>query len=549
MSLFIEPILAFFEGMALIISPCILPILPLVLSASIDGGRRRPFGIIIGFSIAFSLFTFASRKLVNLLGIQPEIIQYVSLILIALFALILLSNKLSEKFNLYTQNIANIGGKVSGPNNQDGLMSGIIVGSLIGLVWLPCAGPILAVVLVQIIRQQTDFQSFLIILFFAIGSGVPMLIISLIGRKVMKKINFFTKHATKIRKVFGIIILLSIVFIVTNTQAQFLFSSDKKTMEQSSSGLQDALDKPYPAPAFSDIQGWINSNPLEISGLKGKVVLIDFWTYSCINCIRTLPYITKWDQKYRDKGLVIIGVHSPEFEFEKNINNVKAAVLSNNIKYPVALDSNLGTWINFNNSYWPAHYLIDKNGQVVYTHFGEGKYDVTENNIRFLLGMDKATTDNTETSNFNFEQTPETYLGFARAERYVGEQLPVKNTSAKYEFPINISNNSWALEGNWKIEDEKITSTDKNASLRLNFKAKKVFLVLGTANDKPIDVKILFNNKVINDMAGKDVHNGIITVNQHTLYELINQPEFKSGFLEIQSSEPGLEAYAFTFGG
>jgi cytochrome c biogenesis protein CcdA/thiol-disulfide isomerase/thioredoxin len=378
--------LAFIEGLAVVASPCILPVLPLVLSTSINSGKARPFGIIAGFIAAFSAFVLLSRQIVIALHVDPDVIRYVSLTLLFVLGLVLLFEKLSELFSRLTQMAANLGSKV-GAGNEGGFASGVVIGALIGLVWTPCAGPILAAVLVQAIRQQTNLQSVSVTLAFAMGAGIPMLVIALTGRKIMSHFGFLAQHTSALRKLFAVLILASVAYLGVGSYAQTFFKSSEPVPLQNVNQLENGLKNPYPAPELKGIQYWLNSKPLTLSDLKGKVVLIDFWTYSCINCVRTLPYITGWDRQYRDKGLVIIGVHAPEFEFEKNVANIKSAMARYGIDYPVAVDNNLETWLNYKNRYWPAHYLIDKNGQVVYTHFGEGDYDVTENNVRYLLGL------------------------------------------------------------------------------------------------------------------------------------------------------------------
>jgi cytochrome c biogenesis protein CcdA/thiol-disulfide isomerase/thioredoxin len=548
---FIEIGLSFFEGLALIASPCILPVLPLIFSTSMDGGRNRPFGIITGFIVAFALFALLSRELVFLFDVNLNYIKNGSLILLALLGIIMLSEKLSEYFSHLTQKISLDVGNVSAVS-KNGFLSGLFVGGLIGLVWTPCAGPILAAVLVQVIRQQNDISAILLILAFAIGAGIPMLLISLTGRKLMTKLSFFKVHANIIRKTLGILILVAVIFIASGLRAQNLFSSpNSNTATQPAKQLQNGLQTPYPAPEFATSDIWLNTpgnKPLTMDALKGKVVLVDFWTYSCINCIRTLPYLNNWYKKYHDKGLVIVGVHAPEFEFEKNKANVVQAIAQDGVRYPVAMDNNLDTWTNFNNQYWPAHYLIDKDGEVVYTHFGEGQYEETENNIRVLLGLNRSNINEEPLADFSINQTPETYLGYERTESFGSPEGIEQDTDKIYSLPSFLPTNNWALSGKWLIQAQHIVSEEANTKLAFNFTAKHVYLVLGSTEKKSIKLAIKLNGYAIKTAAGKDVKNGVVTVQEHRLYELVNQEKSANGLLEIDVSQQGLEAYAFTFG-
>lgn len=538
--------LAFIEGLALIASPCILPVLPLVLSASVDGGKARPFGIITGFVLAFSLFALASKSLVNAFGVDPEILKTASLILLALFGLTLLSSSLSNAFSRMTQKVSALGAGIGQHGNQ-GFLSGIVIGVLIGLVWTPCAGPILASVLVQVIRQTGGMESLIILMFFSAGAAFPMLAIALMGRKILGKIGFITSRTEILRKCFGCIILLSVLVIASGFDFQSVLStSSKNTNARKADRLEKPLASFYQAPEFVGVSNWINSKPLTMEDLKGKVVLVDFWTYSCINCIRTLPYLTAWDDKYKNQGLVIVGIHAPEFEFEKNPENVRKAVLQRSIHYPVALDNKLETWQNFNNRYWPAHYLINREGKVVYTHFGEGEYETTENNIRYLLGLrtsDSKSNIRAETPHTS-GQTPETYLGYERADRFSGEIK--KDMNKVYDYPFALKPDEWALHGSWIVEGQKIVAVTSGAALKMNFHARKVFLVLGSSHGNQIEARVTLNGY---SATGGDIRDGKVKIGSHTLYELVRQDQPARGEIEITAESPGLEAYAFTFGG
>ncbi len=541
--------LAFIEGFALIISPCILPILPIVLSGSLTGNKARPLGIITGFIITFTIVTLFSKALIEFAGINPDTIRNVSFIILALLGIIMISTYLTEKFNLLTQRLANVGSNVKALNNpQSGFGGGLIFGGLIGLIWTPCAGPILAAVIVQVVIQQTTWGSAITVLAFAIGAGLPMLLIALIGRKVMDRFGFFRQHTAFLRKALGFIILLSVIYLVfSSTAVSTNIASPSPVVSSQTEGraLINGLETPYPAPAIAGIDAWINSPPLTLNDLKGKVVLIDFWTYSCINCLRTLPYLKDWYAKYHDKGLVIIGVHSPEFQFEHDLTNVKNAVIKDDILYSVALDNQFVTWQNYHNQYWPAHYLINKQGQVVYEHFGEGEYDVTENNIQFLLGTDMQLTKVSPEKNAAY-QTPETYFGYARSQNFFSNESITKDNAANYTYPGVIPADSWALKGKWIINADKIIAAEAGASIKLEFHANKVYAVMGAA--KNTIVTLALNDKPVTQFAGKDVHNSEVTVSNNQLYSLLDFSSATDGVLELTATEPGLEMYTFTFG-
>lgn len=531
----IQIALAFFEGFALIISPCILPILPIMLSASLTGNRSRPFGIICGFITTFTLFTLFSRFFFQSLHLTPEYLRIASFVLLILLGLIMLSDYLTEKFNIATNRLLNVGNSFQSVNNQEGgFFSGLLFGGLVGIIWTPCAGPILAAVIVQVIIQHSSLMSLLTVVAFAVGAGIPMLLIALFGRNVLQHFDFFRNHASIIRKILGLIILASVLAMIFLPADFFVPTSSENTTSITQNKLVDGLETTYQAPEIIGISEWLNSPPLNISELKDKVILIDFWTYSCINCIRTLPFIKDWYAKYHDKGLVIIGVHTPEFLFEHDVNNIKKAVASFGIKYPVAIDNDFKTWQNYQNQYWPAHYLINKEGKVVYVHFGEGDYSITENNIRFLLGINSLAPMKQDQI-FSSQMTPETYLGYERMANFASVERILSNRIGNYSYPTVLAMNQWALQGLWTINADKIVSGGINSSIKLHYYAKSVYAVMGAS--VPMKIKI-----VVADNP-KDV-----LINEHKLYTIVDNSTLTDGEVEIICPSPGVEAYTFTFG-
>lgn len=543
--------LAFLEGFALIISPCILPILPIILSGSLTGNKNRPLGIITGFIITFTIVTLFSKALIAALNINPDTLRHISFGILLLLGVMMVSTYLTDKFNLFTQRLTRVGSSLESVNNpQTGFLSGLLFGGLVGIIWTPCAGPILAAVIVQVVIQKTTLSSLVVILAFAIGAGLPMLLIALIGRGVLAQFSFIRNHTELFRKLLGLIIIASVLFLIVNPEGVTYspMNNLRNPTQSSNSLLVNGLAKPYPAPPIEGISAWINSPPLQLDQLKNKVVLIDFWTYSCINCIHTLPYLKDWYEKYHDKGFIIIGIHSPEFEFERNLDNVKNAVAKLGIVYPVALDNNFITWQNYHNRYWPAHYLIDKGGNVVYEHFGEGEYDVTENNIRYLLNLSKENPTTNVEETYSKEQTPETYLGYRRATRFASPTKILQDKPAIYSNSKLLPKDYWTLTGNWIINGDKIISASSGASIKLHFNAVKVYAVMGAPPSHKINLKLFLNGKPVTNQAGKDVSNSIVSVSSNQLYSLIELPHENEGILELTATAPGLEIYTFTFG-
>ena len=537
----LDIILGFFEGLALIISPCILPILPIMLAGSVTGSKKRPLGITAGFVVTFTVFAFFSRQLVQYSGIDLNIIRSIAYTILLILGFVLLSNWLTNQFERFAQRLIGSNSRFTTLNDPQGdFINGFLFGGLVAIVWTPCAGPILAAVIVQTVLQKSGVMSFFTLLAFAFGAAVPMLLIAMYGKQLINRFNILKTKSIFFRKLMGIIILASVGWMIIQEHVGIAPTTIQSNIKVATR-LQDGLWAPYPAPAIGGIDAWINSPPLQLSALKGNVVLVDFWTYSCINCIRTLPYLKYFYKQYHDKGLVIIGVHTPEFAFEKNPDNVKDAVKRNDIQYPVALDSQFVTWKNFKNHYWHAQYLIDKQGRVVYEHFGEGGEDVTENNIRYLLGIDNlAISHLVREANHSITETPETYLGYARANSSSSPSL-VHDKSANYTFAQVLATNAWSLQGTWQVMPDKIVAKQANAALKIHFHARHVYMVMGNGSQKAIPVSVQLN--------GNKLRLNPILVDKETLYEVVSLDHAADGVLEITSDLPGLEVYTFTFGG
>ncbi len=439
-------------------------------------------------------------------------------------------------------------------------MGGFVLGIALGLIWTPCAGPILAAITTLVATSAVTFETFILVFAYSLGAAIPMFLIIYGGQKAITSSKFLSKHSEGIRQTFGVLMILAAAMIAFHLDVAFqqfaikyipmINVEDQPVVKEALTHLKGKKESAFgqavekyqsefgnlphiaKAPNFAGITDWINTPPLTIEKLKGKVVLVDFWTYSCINCIRTFPYLKSWYQKYKDNGFVIVGVHTPEFAFEKDKENVIDATKRFGILYPVALDNNFATWQAYDNSYWPAHYLIDRDGIVREVHHGEGAYTETENAIRDLLGL--APIKGEEPIASHRAISPETYLGTSRGRSYSSTGIP---------GPDQV-----ALKGPWKKEAEKIISESDESTLSLNFIATRVYLVLGGSSDKPIKVQ-LDGQPLPKQFYTKDMNaEGEILVKEPRKYDIVDlKMQYGRHTLTLQLPK-GIEAYAFTFG-
>lgn len=560
----IQVLFAFLAGILTVGAPCVLPLLPILLGVSIgQKSKTRPLFIALGFVVTFSVAGLALSYLVRQLGISPDAIRNIAVFALGLFAVFMIWPKPFELLAVKMGGAINLAGQTA-QKAGSGNLGGFVLGLILGVVWTPCAGPILASILTLIAIQGSSLSAAILLVAYSLGAGLPMLLIAYGGQYLSGKITGLVKYSTLVQQIFGVLILLLAAAMYfqydTKLQAKLVEKFPGLNLEEKLVGgnLQSAnppivvsgqmpdktnqkpqtvmkikLDNYGPAPEFAGINNWLNTNkPLTLQDLKGKVVLVDFWTYSCINCIRTLPYVTKWYDTYKDQGLVVVGVHTPEFEFEKVTDNVKTAIERFNIHYPVAQDNSYQTWQAYQNQYWPAEYLIDQNGNVVYTHFGEGNYDHTENIIRQLLGMDM--DPNAKTATLGNIQSPEMYFELPRLE-YLTPKQTASAQPKTYALPSELSLNTFALSGNWQFDAEKAVTLGP-AGIRLKFNSGKVFMVASA--QKPITLQISVDGR-----AQKSV-----TVQASQLYTLFDSGDYSEHTIDIQIPEAGFNAFTFTFG-
>ncbi len=576
----------FIAGAATAVSPCVLPVLPIALSAGATGGRRRPLGIVIGLAVSFTFATVALVYVISALGLPNGLLRTFAIVVLIAFGVILMIPPLADRVEAWLSRFAGRAGVAKG---GDGFWSGTAVGASLGIVYAPCAGPILAGVITVSASQTFTAGRLAVALSYGIGSAVVLYFLMLGGRKVVSPL---AKRGNGFQIAMGAVMVLVALamlgnydikfqskiaadlpgFLVDPTESLEGTAAAKTALEdargESSHGVggraAEGNDEPVgpasdlsdygPAPEFVDNQRWFNTpgdRPLTLRSLRGRVVLVDFWTYSCINCLRTLPYLEAWDKRYRKDGLTIVGVHSPEFPFEKDAGNVEEAIQANGIDYPVAQDNDLATWNAWGNQYWPAEYFVDSQGHVRFAHFGEGEYGEKEKVIRELLAeAGKPTGGERKPAVHAIApsaglQTPETYLGAARAERFTNPML----SPGSHEFgdPGQPPANEFAYHGRWRITLESATA-EAGASLDLHFDARRVYMVLGPTGGHAERMKVLLDGRPIPAaLAGADVHGGSVNIDAQRLYDLVDLPRVESHVLTLVP-EAGVEGYSFTFG-
>jgi cytochrome c biogenesis protein CcdA/thiol-disulfide isomerase/thioredoxin len=558
-------LVAFVVGVITAFTPCVLPVLPIILAG---GGtaenRRRPYAIIAGLVTTFTLFTLAGTWIWSELhiGAKYQLRIGVAVLLVASLTLIVpkVGEWLERPFRFLTRRRA---GDLGG---------GFLLGASLGLVFVPCAGILLGAVITNVGTHRVGVESVLVLISFALGTALPMLLVAQGSRRMTTS---FRTHAQTVRVAGGILMAAAAVVIyqgwLENLQTKvpgwtlsaehWLLRGDtaKKelarlqhrpgahprfataqtthlpALQVASARVKVPLNDYGAAPNFMGISHWLNTPGLSLDALRGKVVLIDFWTYSCINCLRTLPHLEAWDKQYGSKGLVIVGVHTPEFAFEHDLGNVTEAVKKLGVRYPVAMDNDYKTWDAYQNEFWPAEYLLDQQGHVRHIHFGEGEYDKTEQDIRLLLraggssGLPRPVPERDTTPTGDI--TPESYLGYFRIERYSGSPLSA-DVERDYHFPESLPRDHFAYDGKWTVGSERIVAGD-GARLRLHFHARQVNLVLGGKGLVAVIV----------DGRAK----GAVRVNGDRLYTLVSTNRITDRTLELAFT-PGVQAYAFTFG-
>ncbi|MDY0744655.1 cytochrome c biogenesis protein DipZ [Paucibacter sp. R3-3] len=592
-------LLAYLGGVLTIVSPCILPVLPFVFSRAHQPFVRSGLPLLVGMGLTFALVASLAAVGGGWVVAANQYGRWVALVLVALFGVTLLWPGLAERL---TRPLVGLGARLSessqGEQGQVRPGASLLLGVATGLLWAPCAGPILGLILTGAALQGASLSTTLLLVAYAAGAATSMAAALLLGGRVFAAMKRALGAGEWVRRALGAAMLAGVGAIAlgldTGVLAQVSTAStggleqrlvDKLAGERPVDAAQGgammaaggammastalangpALPDEGLAPPLAGATEWLNTadgKPLTAESLRGKVVLVDFWTYSCINCLRTLPYVKAWAQKYGPQGLVVVGVHAPEFAFERDLGNVKKALGDLGIEYPVAVDNQYAIWRAFNNRYWPAHYFIDAQGRVRHHHFGEGDEAQSERVIQQLLreaGASQVAQGLTEVSATGVQQeadmaqvrSPETYVGYERAQHFASSPRAVHDQPASYSLPGELPLNGWGLAGNWRVGPESAVSDAKSARIVYRFQARDLHLVLGPGPDgKPVRFKVLIDGQAPGDSHGTDVApDGSGRVTSQRLYQLVRQSgEVREHSFSIEFLDPGAAAYAFTFG-
>jgi cytochrome c biogenesis protein CcdA/thiol-disulfide isomerase/thioredoxin len=573
--------LAYLGGVLTILSPCILPVLPFVFARSDQPFRKSGLPLLGGMSVTFALVASLATVGGGWAVRANQFGRIAALVLFAIFGLTLLFSSLADRIS---RPLVQLGNRLSSNSDANAsVLNSFLLGIGTGLLWAPCAGPILGLILTGAALQGASAHTAILLLSYATGAATSLAVALLAGGRVFAAMKRSLGAEEWIRRVLGVAVLAAVAAAALGLDRGVL----TRLSLASTSGLEQRLvDRFRPGakrivvnqtievssngsgtgvavlPDLSGATAWISTSPLTPASLRGKVVLVDFWTYSCINCLRTLPYIKAWNEKYKDSGLVIIGVHTPEFAFEKDEANVRKAVKDLGITYPVAMDNDYSIWRSFNNEYWPADYFIDATGHIRFHHFGEGAYEESEQWIRALLGeANHAPPPGTATPiaasgaeaapDSDDVQSPETYIGYARAQNFASPGGFNQDDPQLYRTPAELDLNQWALAGKWKDEDQVATSLDAGASISFRFHARDLHLVLGPgADEKPVRFRVTLDGQAPGADHGMDTDaDGYGIVTENRLYQLVRQHgSIHDRTLRIEFLTPGVRAYSFTFG-
>ncbi|MCA2408704.1 cytochrome c biogenesis protein DipZ [Rhizobium leguminosarum bv. viciae 248] len=587
-------IIAYLGGALTILSPCILPILPFVFARAGQPFVRSTLPMLAGMAATFALVATLAAVGGSWAIRANEYGRLAAIVLLALFGASLLSPRFASTLARPVVDLGNnLVNATGGERGTTTVKSALLLGVATGLLWAPCAGPILGLVLTGAALQGANLQTTFLLIAYAAGAASSLAVALLVGGRIFTAMKRSLGVGDRIRQGLGAAVLAGVAVIAlgldTSLLARLSYASTTsleqavldrlhaKPLSGASSELASnevmiaAADakNPFrsdlpvegPAPSLDGAVEWLNSAPLTTEQLRGKVVLVDFWTYSCINCIRTIPYVRAWAEKYADQGLVVIGVHAPEFAFEKKIDNVKKAIGDFQIGYPVAIDNDYGIWRAFENSYWPAAYLIDAKGQIRYHHFGEGNYNRTEKAIQDLLreaGSQTTASAPVVPDAKGVEAGPdlgnirsgETYLGYQQAANFASPEGLQADTAKSYSI-AEPGLNGWGLSGTWTVGRDQATLDQPGGGVTYRFSARDLNLVLGPgAGDKPIRFQVKIDGKAPGPDHGSDVDadgNGTVTTTR--LYQLVRQSgTVAARNFEIRFLDPGVQAYAFTFG-